>query len=72
MELARLDAGEMSFALTRNGGETTLAVMLCNRRIAEPEAGLEAVSQQLFAERLAGYADALLEELRADAIITID
>lgn len=72
MELARLDAGEMSFALTRNGGETTLAVMLCNRRIVEPEAGLEAVRQQLFAQRLAGYADALLEELRADAIITID
>ena len=72
LALSGLDAGEMSFAVTRDGGATTLAVMLCARRITEPEGGVEAVRQQLFAESLAGYADALLEELRADAIIALD
>lgn len=71
-ELARLDAGEMSFALTRNGGTVTLAVMLCARRVAAPEGGLDAVRQQLFTERLAGYADALLAQLRANAVITLN
>jgi len=69
-ELARLDAGEISFGLTRNAGAVTLAVMLCERRIALPEDGLDAVRQQLFSERLAGYADALLAQLRANAVIT--
>ena len=72
MELAALDAGEMGFGVTRNAGGTTLAVMLCARNIEEPEAGREAVRQQLLAQRLEGYAEALLEELRADAIITYE
>ncbi|MDG3042492.1 peptidylprolyl isomerase [Roseicyclus marinus] len=72
MALAALDAGEMDFGLTRNGGATTLAVMLCGRTIEEPEAGREAVRQQLIAQRLEGYAEALLEELRADAIIVYE
>ena len=71
LELARLDAGEISFALTRNNGETTLAVMLCARRIAETEAEPDAARQQLFSERLARRADAFLAELRANAIIAI-
>jgi peptidyl-prolyl cis-trans isomerase SurA len=69
MTLARLDAGEMDFGLTRNGGATTLAVMLCARTVLDPEAGREAVRQQLIAQRLESYAEALLEELRADAMI---
>ena len=72
MALAALDAGEISFDVTRNAGTTTLAVMLCARNIAEPEAGREAVRQQLFAQRLEQYAEGLLEELRADAIITYE
>lgn len=72
MALATLDAGEMGFGVTRNAGATTLAVMLCARAIEEPEAGRDAVRQQLFAQRLEGYAEALLEELRADAIITYE
>ncbi len=72
MSMAALDAGEMSFDVTRNAGTTTLAVMLCARAIEEPEAGREAVRQQLIGQRLEGYADALLEELRADAIITYE
>ena len=72
MALAALDAGEMSFDVTRSAGSTTLAVMLCARAYAEPEAGREAVRQQLIGQRLEGYAEALLEELRADAIITYE
>jgi peptidyl-prolyl cis-trans isomerase SurA len=72
MALSTLDAGEMTFTVSRNAGATTLAVMLCARNVEEPEAGREAVRQQLFAQRLEGYADALLEELRADAIISYE
>ncbi len=72
MALAALDAGEMSFSVTRNAGTMTLAVMLCARNIAEPEAGRDAVRQQLIAQQLEGFAEALLEELRADAIITYE
>jgi peptidyl-prolyl cis-trans isomerase SurA len=72
MELARLDAGEIGFGVTRNGGATTLAVMLCARTVEDPEAGRDAVRQQLVSQRLENYADALLEELRADAIITYE
>lgn len=72
MALGTLDAGEMSFSVTRNAGASTLAVMLCARNMAEPEAGREAVRQQLIGQRLEGYAEALLEELRADAVITYE
>ncbi|NKX44736.1 peptidylprolyl isomerase [Roseicyclus persicicus] len=72
MALAALDPGEISFDVTRNGGATTLAVMLCARTVAEPEAGLEAVRQQVYVQALQRYADALLEELRADAIIAYE
>jgi peptidyl-prolyl cis-trans isomerase SurA len=72
MALAALDAGEMSFDVTRNAGTTTLAVMLCARSVEEPEAGRDAVRQQLIGQRLEGYAEALLEELRAVAIISYE
>ncbi len=72
MALSTLDAGEMSFAVSRNSGATTLAVMLCARNVEEPEAGREAVRQQLFSQRLDGFARGLLEELRADAIISYE
>jgi peptidyl-prolyl cis-trans isomerase SurA len=72
MALATLDAGEMSFTVTRNAGATTLAVMLCARNLVEPEAGREAARQQIFAQRLEQYAEGLLEELRADAMITYE
>ncbi|MHA7886783.1 peptidylprolyl isomerase [Roseicyclus sp.] len=72
MALSTLDAGEISFEVTRNAGATTLAVMLCARTVAEPEGGREAVRQQLFSQRLETYAEGLLEELRADAIISYE
>jgi peptidyl-prolyl cis-trans isomerase SurA len=72
MALSTLDAGEMSFDISRNNGATTLAVMLCGRNVEDPEAGRDAVRQQLISQRLESYAEGLLEELRADAIISYE
>ncbi|MBS1304144.1 peptidylprolyl isomerase [Loktanella sp. SALINAS62] len=70
LELARLDAGEASWGVTRNNGETLLFVMLCNRTLAEGDAANpDAVRERLRGERLAAFADALLADLRAAATI---
>ena len=70
LELARLDPGEVSTNLTRNGGETVVFLMLCGRSFAADGAvDREAVANQLRSQRLAGFADALLAELRAAATI---
>lgn len=71
MVLSTLDAGEIGFTTGRDG-TSTLAVILCARTISPPEGGIEAVRQRLFAAQLEANATALLEELRADAIITYD
>lgn len=71
MVLSTLDPGEIGFTPGRDG-LTTTAVILCGRTITPPEGGLEAVRQQLFATQLEANATALLEELRADAIIRFD
>lgn len=68
MVLATLDAGEIGLTLGEAG--TTTAVILCARSITPPEGEIEAVRQRLFAVQLEAEATALLEELRADAIIT--
>lgn len=70
MVLAALDDGEIGFAPGADG--TTTALVMCARTITPPEEGIEAVRQRLFAAQIDAYAAALLEELRADAIITID
>ena len=72
MVLSTLDAGEMSFDLTREDGAILLGIMLCDRELGEPEGGVEALRQSLFAQELESYAAGLLEELRADAIIVYD
>ena len=71
LELARLDPGEVSYALTRADGATRVFLMLCNRSYAsgDGEADREAVRNQLRSQRLAGLAAALLEDLRAAATI---
>ncbi|CTQ50256.1 peptidylprolyl isomerase [Jannaschia donghaensis] len=67
-ELAKLDEGEASTLLTRNG--FLRFVMMCDR-VAEPsEEAFQALGQQILNERLGSYAEGYLEELRADAIIT--
>ena len=68
-ELSKLDAGEISTALTRNEGQTLLMVMLCGRSTELPEGGREEIRQALFTQRLESYASGYLEELRAGAII---
>jgi len=74
LELAKLDPGEVSTALTRADGDTLVFLMLCGRTPVLPEdqeIDREAVSAQLRNQRLSAFSDALLEELRAEATIRI-
>lgn len=69
LELARLDPGEVSFRLTR--GNNVMFLMLCERVAAEGAfADRDAVRNRLRSQRLSGFADALLEELRSGARIS--
>lgn len=70
LELAKLDPGEVSTALTRANGQTLVFLMLCDRIPAGSE-GLDrdAIRAQLVSQQLAGFADALLADERADATI---
>ena len=73
MELAKLDPGEVSYVLTRADGQTLVFLMLCGRTPAlDAEVDREGVANQLRAQRLQGYADALIAELRAAATITFN
>ena len=69
LELTRLDANEVSMALTRADGTQLLFLMLCGRSVELPEGGREEVRSALFQARIEGYANGYLAELRADAII---
>ncbi|MFT6677248.1 MAG: peptidyl-prolyl cis-trans isomerase SurA [Sulfitobacter sp.] len=70
IELAKLDPGESSTALTRAGGQNLVFLMLCNRTTAaNAEVDRAAVVNTLRQEKLQGYADQLLKQLRADARI---
>ncbi len=75
LELARLDPGEYSTALTRANGQTLVFLMLCDRSYRPPEAeepNLGRVRDRLVNERVAQKADNLLAELRANATIRIE
>ncbi len=70
IELARLDENEASTALTRNGGDTLVFLMLCGRVTEQAEdASREEIRAHLVNQRLASYADSYLAELRAEADI---
>lgn len=70
MELAKLDPGEVSTALTRSNGQTLVFLMLCGRSPAtEVEQDREAVITGLQNRRVQGLANSYLEDLRADARI---
>ncbi|SEQ24961.1 peptidyl-prolyl cis-trans isomerase SurA [Loktanella sp. DSM 29012] len=70
LELARLDPGEASWNLTRDNGQTRIYLMLCDRTLAGAENNdPEAVRNALRSQRLGGFADALLADLRAAATI---
>ena len=67
--LARLDTDEISVA-PAGGTGLVAVVMLCGRTFSVPEGvDRETVENQLRSQRLAGYADALLADLRAAAVI---
>jgi peptidyl-prolyl cis-trans isomerase SurA len=89
-QLALLDEGEVSVALTRAGGRSLVFLMLCERDpLPEPDGSIladpeedgeeagptapspERVRTRLRNERLAAYADAYLDELRADLGVEI-
>ncbi|EBA11084.1 peptidylprolyl isomerase [Roseobacter sp. CCS2] len=70
LELARLDPGEVSYNLTRNNGETLVFLMLCARNSAGAgTTDRNAIRNQIRSQRLNALADALLEDLRASAVI---
>lgn len=71
LELARLDRDEISTTLTEADGTGARLVMLCRRTpVAAEGASREDVANQIRGERLQGYADALVADLRASAVIT--
>lgn len=73
IELAKLDPGESSIALTRADGQTLVFLMLCNRTAeANAEVDRDSVIASIRQRKLQGYADQLLEQLRADAQISIN
>ncbi|MEJ8560778.1 peptidylprolyl isomerase [Yoonia sp. GPGPB17] len=70
LELARLDPGEVSYNLTRDNGETLVFLMLCARNnVASDTVNRDTIRGQIRSQRLTALADALLEDLRAAAII---
>ena len=70
LELAQLDAGEVSTALTTADGQNLVFLMLCGRtRVLPEEVSREDILSQLRNQRIQAYAASYLEELKADAII---
>ena len=70
VELAKLDAGETSLALTRNNGTVLVLLMLCGRTAAANEdASREDVANALTAQRLEAFAASYLDQLEANALI---
>ena len=74
IELAKLDPGEHSTALTRANGNTLVFLMLCGRTPVledEQEVNRAAVASQLRNQRLAAFSDNLIAELEAEADIIL-
>ena len=70
LELAKLDPGEISTALTRSGGQTLMLVMLCGRTAElNEDASREDIGNALTQQRLNAFAASFLEQLEADALI---
>ncbi|MDB4196766.1 peptidylprolyl isomerase [Ascidiaceihabitans sp.] len=70
IELAKLDPGEVSTNLTRADGTSLVFLMMCGRTDAlNEDIGRDSVSTNLRQQRLSGYADSLIGELRASARI---
>ncbi|SLN64948.1 Chaperone SurA precursor [Aquimixticola soesokkakensis] len=71
LQLAQLDPGEASSALTRADGQTRVFLMLCGRSFATQSAvSRDDIRAQLQNQKLANLADSYLAQLKADAAIT--
>lgn len=70
-ELAKLDAGEVSTALTRSNGETLVFLMMCGRTPKLEDEGPtdEDLTGFIRNQRLQSFSDGYLEQLRAEARI---
>ena len=74
IELAKLDPGEVSTALTRANGNTLVFLMLCGRTPAledDQEIDRSAIAGQLRNQRLNAFSETLLADLRAEADVRI-
>lgn len=72
LELAKLDPGEISTALTSADGSQLRVVMLCNRLPASAdEIDREGVRNQLRLQRIDSFGNALLADLKAAATIRL-
>lgn len=71
IELSKLDPGEVSASLTRNGGQTLMLLMLCGRSPLLEGEGPTEQDLTLFItnRRLDSFANGYLEELKAEARI---
>ena len=70
IELAKLDPGESSTALTRSNGQTLVFLMMCARTaVANEDADRADVASALRNQRLNAIADSYLDQLRADSRI---
>ncbi len=70
VELAKLDPGETSLALTRNNGQSLMLLMLCGRTAeAYEEASRQDITQALTSQRLEALATSYLDQLTANATI---
>ncbi|MEO0691960.1 MAG: peptidylprolyl isomerase [Pseudomonadota bacterium] len=74
LELSKLDPGETSYALTRSEGRTLVFLMLCGRSPVlddDQEIDRDAIAEQLRNQRLNAFSENLLEQLAAEATITV-
>ena len=74
MELSKLDPGETSTALTRSDGQTLVLLMLCGRTPLleeDQEIDRDSIAAQLRNQRLNAFSENLLEQLAAEATITV-
>ncbi|WP_375173024.1 peptidylprolyl isomerase [Pseudooceanicola sp.] len=70
-ELEKLDAGEVSTALTRSNGQTLVFLMLCGRSFDLSGAvSREGVALDIQNRRLTSFAQGYLQQLRSEARIT--
>ena len=74
IELSKLDPGESSFALTLSAGQTLILLTLCGRTPQlsdDQEIDRDAIATQLRSQRLNAFSENLLEQLAAEATITV-